>query len=83
MERSPYFENYINNLQKDIFLLAFESNFEIVDFITCYMKIKIRFEMDKPYTFWHTQPSIRIFEEIILANHIEKIDINNGLEKRR
>lgn len=74
MERSPYFENYINNLQKDIFLLAFESNIEIVDFITCYMKSKIRFEMDKPYTFWHTQPSIRIFEEIILANHIKKID---------
>lgn len=38
------------------------------------MKGKIRFEMDKPYTFWHAQPSIRIFEEIILANHIKKID---------
>ncbi len=75
MERNPYFENYINNLQKDIFLLAFDSNYQIIKFISCYMKSNVRKEMDKPYTSWHNQPPSRILEEIIANNSIDKVEM--------
>ena len=75
MERNLYFENYINNLQKDIFLLAYSSNYEIISFISFYMKSDIRKQMDKPYSSWHMQPALRILEEIIsLYKDIEIID---------
>ena len=73
MERNLYFENYINNLQKDIFLLAFDSNYEVTKFISCYMKSDVRKEMDKPYTSWHNQSPSRILEEVITNNPVNKI----------
>ena len=68
MERNVYFENYINNLQKDIFLVAYDSRYEIVQFISSYMKSNVRKEMDKPYSSWHNQTSYRIFEEVLTEN---------------
>jgi hypothetical protein len=68
MERNIYFENYINNLQKDIFLVAYDSNYEILSFISSYMKSNVRKEMDKPFSSWHNQNSNRIFEEVISEN---------------
>ena len=65
MERNLYFENYINNLQKEIFLLAFDSGYEIITFISYYMKSKVRKEMDKDYSGWHNQPASRILEEVL------------------
>lgn len=74
MERNLYFENYINNLQKDIFLLAFDSNYDIIEFISFYMKSDVRKEMDKSYTSWHNQPASRILEEIVASNSISKVN---------
>ncbi len=74
MERNLYFENYINNLQKDIFLLAFDSNYDIIKFISLYMKSDVRKEMDKSYTSWHNQPSSRILEEVVASNSISKVN---------
>lgn len=73
MQRNLYFENYINNLQKEIFLLAYDSNYDIVDFILHYMKSDVRKEMDKDYSSWHNQPSRRIFEEVIINYKIDRI----------
>ena len=74
MERNLYFENYINNLQKDIFLLAFDSNYDIIKFISFYMKSDVRKEMDKSYTSWHNQPASRILEEVVTNNPISKVN---------
>lgn len=74
MERNLYFENYINNLQKDIFLLAFDSNYDIIKFISFYMKSDVRKEMDKTYTSWHSQPASRILEEVVASNSISKVN---------
>lgn len=74
MEINQYFKNYINNLQKEVFLLAYDFNYEIVEFITFYMKSKIRKEMDKPYSNWHNQPAIRILEEVLSEGPITKVD---------
>ena len=73
MERNLYFENYINNLQKNVFLLAYDSNYEIISFISFYMKSYVRREMDKPYTQWHSQPPQRIMEEVL--SYCPKIEI--------
>ena len=74
MERNLYFENYINNLQKDIFLLAFDSNYDIIKFISLYMKSGVRKEMDKTYTSWHNQPASRILEEVVASDSISKVN---------
>lgn len=71
MQPNQYFENYINNLQKDIFLLAYDSHYEIVSFITTYMKSDVRKEMDKLYSSWHNQSARRILEEAIIKSNIE------------
>ena len=70
MRTNQYFENYINNLQKEIFLLAYDSNYEIVSFITTYMKSSVRKEMDKLYSSWHNQSANRIFEEVLSETNI-------------
>ena len=70
MQRNLYFENYINNIQKNIFLLAFDLNYNIVEFISCYMKSNVRHEIDKPYSSWHNQPERRIFEEVLNENKV-------------
>ena len=75
MQTNPYFENYINNLQKEIFLLAYDYKYDIVSFITVYMKSDIRKEMDKPYTFWHNQTANRILEEVLDNNDIKKVKV--------
>lgn len=71
MQTNQFFENYQNNLQKDIFLLAYDSNYKIVSFITAYMKSDVRREMDKPYSSWHNQTARRIVEESLTKNNIE------------
>ena len=73
MQTNQYFENYINNLQRNIFLIAYDSNYEIVSFINSYMKSKVRKELDKPYSSWQNQPSLRIVEEILTEYDIAKI----------
>ena len=82
MEKNLYFENYINNLQKEIFLIAYDSCYDIVHFISYYMKSNVRREMDKKYTNWHFQPSSRIFEEVLSSNNdifkVEKQTINRA-----
>ena len=75
MERNLYFENHINNIQKDIFLFAYNNHYQINDFISFYMKSGLRKEMDKKYTSWHNQPAERIFEEIVSEyNNINKVN---------
>ena len=68
MKRNVYFENYINNLQKDIFLVAYDSNYEIGEFISSYMKSNVRKEIDKPFSSWHNQNPYRIYEEVRSEN---------------
>lgn len=73
MQTNHYFENYINNLQKEVFLLAYNSCYEILSFITTYMKSDVRQLMDKPYSSWHNQSAARIFEEVIFSSDIKKV----------
>ena len=74
MQESQYFRNYINNLQKEVFVIAYDSNYDILSFIDCYMKGNIRKELDKPYSSWQNQPAERIFEEVISNSNIDKVD---------
>lgn len=65
MNTSQFFENYVNNLQKDIFLIAYDSPYDIYGFITSYMRSEVRRYMDNDYTQWCHQPARRIFEEVL------------------
>ena len=73
MQTNHYFENYINNLQKEVFLQAYDNDYEIVSFINAYMKSTVRQEMDKQYSSWHNQPASRIFEEFLSENDIKTL----------
>ena len=74
MERSLYFENYLNNIQSEVFLLAYDQGFSIIDFITIYMKSSLRKELDSVYTSWFLQPAVRIFEEIAYNNTVPRVE---------
>lgn len=65
MERNLFYENYLNNLQKEVFLIAYDERVDIIKFITSFMKSKIRKDMDRPYSYWHTQHALRIFQEVM------------------
>lgn len=64
MERNLYFENYLNNQQKEIFLIAYDNNCDIINFISLYMKSKTRKSMDKPLSHWHLRPELRVYQEV-------------------
>ncbi len=74
MERNLYFENYLTNIQKDVFLIAYDKNYDMVDFINIYMKSDIRKDMDQQYSYWHFQNPHRIVEEIITTNKIKQVN---------
>ena len=65
MERNLYFENYLNNKQKDSFEYAYDNGYDIVTFISCYMKSYARRQLDKSCSSWQLQPAERIAQEVL------------------
>lgn len=74
MKKNRYFENYLSNLQKDVFLIAFDNNYDIVEFIICYMRSDVKEQLDKKFSSWQSQSSYRIFEEVISMNDVATVD---------
>ena len=67
------FETYLQNTQKDLFIIALKSEYDVFSFIKAYMKSDICEQIDSPsYSFWQHQTPDRIFDEIISSYKISK-----------
>ncbi len=64
MKRNLYFENYINNLQANIFIDAYKDGYEIVSFINAFMKSDIRKQIDEGLSFYIFRSSFSLVQEI-------------------
>lgn len=70
---SRLFETYLENTQKNLFIYASKSEFDVFSFIKIYMKSNICEQIDSTlYSFWQHQTPERIFDEIISIYKIPK-----------
>lgn len=66
-------QTFIAETQKNIFVIAYNSGYEIVDFINKYMRSNICEKIDSDYSYWQNQSANRIIEEFLLEEpHIKK-----------
>ena len=82
MEMSKYLQSFIANNQKDLFLLAYDSQVDIIQFIYRYMKSDICSKIDSDFSYWQTQSTVTILEAVLQEIKVDERITKNVMFNR-